>query len=427
MSCVETTEIGDARRLIALNRSCFCMTLNRSDLDAEIVAEAGVEGLGALLSDRSNLFAATGVFVSPADIKGMNAQVAAIEAAAQLSPFQVAVRARSGDAIIDAQLGTRGLFMGYDFHISESGPQLIEVNTNAGGGFLASALQDAAGHAAFECGDARLQNEGVAVQKMVESFWSEWRETGRSGRPDTVAIVDDDPVSQYLYPDMLMAQAQLRRAGVEALILDPSALSYESGALVHDRSPIDFVYNRLTDFSLSEPDNAALRLALADDAVVISPAPRHHALFADKRNLIWLSDPEQLRAWGLAERHVNALEGVPKTCRVTNEAAEALWASRKNRFFKPAAGFGSRATYRGDKLTKGAWSTILTGDYIAQALVPPAVRAVNVGGEQVSLKFDVRLYTYAAETQLIAARVYQGQTTNFRTSGGGFAPVYEIR
>ena len=27
---------------------------------------------------------------------------------------------------------------------------------------------------------------------------------------------------------------------------------------------------------------------------------------------------------------------------------------------------------------------------------------------------------------LVAARLYQGQTTNFRTAGGGFAPVFKI-
>jgi len=42
------------------------------------------------------------------------------------------------------------------------------------------------------------------------------------------------------------------------------------------------------------------------------------------------------------------------------------------------------------------------------------------------LKFDLRNYTYAGEVQWIAARTYQGQTTNFRTPGGGFAPVYAL-
>ena len=120
------------------------------------------------------------------------------------------------------------------------------------------------------------------------------------------------------------------------------------------------------------------------------------------------------------------LAAIPDTRRVTEDVADELWATRRGYFFKPAAGFGSRAAYRGDKLTKRVWSAILEGDYIAQALVPPTVRAVTVDQEPVTLKYDVRLYTYAGKTLLLAARVYQGQTTNFRTSGGGFAPVYQF-
>ena len=37
---------------------------------------------------------------------------------------------------------------------------------------------------------------------------------------------------------------------------------------------------------------------------------------------------------------------------------------------------------------------------------------------------DLRCYTYAGKIQMMAARLYQGQTTNFRTPGGGFAPVF---
>ena len=40
------------------------------------------------------------------------------------------------------------------------------------------------------------------------------------------------------------------------------------------------------------------------------------------------------------------------------------------------------------------------------------------------LKVDLRNYVYDGEVVLIAARLYQGQTTNFRTPGGGFAPVF---
>ena len=426
MTCTETTELSDARRLIALNQSCFCMTLSRADLDAGIVASVGIDGLDKLLSDRSHLFAATGVFVSPADVANMQAQVAAIEAAAALEAFQVAVHGRANDPVTLAQPKTNGLFMGYDFHISEQGPQLIEINTNAGGGFLAAALQDAAGRAAFKCGEAELQNEGVAAQKMVDTFLSEWRAAGHTGRPGVIAIVDQSPENQYLYPDMLMAQHHLQQAGIETLIVDPAALTFRNKELWAGSSRVEMVYNRLTDFDLSEPGNAALRQALMEDAAIVSPGPRHHAMYADKRNLIWLSDADLLRSWGLPEANIHALASMPRTQRVSAETADELWTARKGFFFKPAAGFGSRATYRGDKLTKRVWSDILEGNYIAQAFVPPTLRAVTVENEKLTLKYDVRLYTYAGETLLVAARVYQGQTTNFRTSGGGFGVVYQF-
>lgn len=40
------------------------------------------------------------------------------------------------------------------------------------------------------------------------------------------------------------------------------------------------------------------------------------------------------------------------------------------------------------------------------------------------MKFDMRAYSYEGSAMWFAARLYQGQTTNFRTLGGGFAPVY---
>jgi len=36
------------------------------------------------------------------------------------------------------------------------------------------------------------------------------------------------------------------------------------------------------------------------------------------------------------------------------------------------------------------------------------------------------IYTYQGAALLTAARIYQGQTTNFRTPGGGFAPVFIV-
>ena len=56
--------------------------------------------------------------------------------------------------------------------------------------------------------------------------------------------------------------------------------------------------------------------------------------------------------------------------------------------------------------------------------MPPSERRLSVAGETVDLKMDLRNYAYRGEVQLVTARLYRGQTTNFRTPGGGFAPVF---
>ena len=55
----------------------------------------------------------------------------------------------------------------------------------------------------------------------------------------------------------------------------------------------------------------------------------------------------------------------------------------------------------------------------------PGGRVISDQEPAQSLKFDLRDYVYDGRVQWVAARLYQGQTTNFRTPGGGFAPVYE--
>ena len=63
---------------------------------------------------------------------------------------------------------------------------------------------------------------------------------------------------------------------------------------------------------------------------------------------------------------------------------------------------------------------------MAQAFAAPGERMVVVDGAPMLRKMDVRLYAYDGRVLLVAARLYQGQTTNFRTPGGGFAPVLVV-
>ena len=111
---------------------------------------------------------------------------------------------------------------------------------------------------------------------------------------------------------------------------------------------------------------------------------------------------------------------------VSAEKADFLWKNRRQFFFKPCTGFGSRAAYRGDKLTTRVWQEIFVGRYVAQTLITPGERYLSNTETEGKMKFDLRAYTYAGKLQWLTARLYQGQTTNFRTNGGGFAPVYPV-
>jgi uncharacterized circularly permuted ATP-grasp superfamily protein len=148
---------------------------------------------------------------------------------------------------------------------------------------------------------------------------------------------------------------------------------------------------------------------------------------AHKRNLALLTQPQPLRDWGLSDADADYLEqAVPRTRLVSENDATELWSARRELFFKPVAGHGSKGVYRGSKLTRRVFENILNGDYIAQNFVPAGERTMKIDGTVTTRKVDIRLYTYAGKRLLTAARVYQGQATNFRTPGGGFAPVFQV-
>ncbi|MBI5941017.1 MAG: hypothetical protein HY859_11375 [Caulobacterales bacterium] len=411
-----------------LNRGCFCITLDRQALEKSLDQEAGAAGFAASLA-RSHplLFSNVPVFVPAETMAEMARVVTAVEAAALLPGYRDAALAWA-PAIAQEEFGPLGALMGYDFHVTPEGPRLIEVNTNAGGAFLNAILARAQSACCAEVlapFDIR-PSEGFG-DRIADMFVAEWRRQGRPGRPATIAIIDDQPEDQHLYPEFRLAKALLESRGFRAVIADPGDLTLAGSRVTIGGEPIDLVYNRLVDFALDQPRHAVLRAAYQAGAVVVTPSPRIHALLADKRNLMLLSDADRLRRWGLPQDEVALLDAaVPKTTIVTAANADDLWRDRRRLFFKPAGGHGSKAAYRGDKITRGVWDDILAGAYVAQTYAAPGPRAIEHEGARTDLKVDVRLYTYAGVVLLAAARLYQGQTTNMRTPGGGFAPVLEV-
>lgn len=416
-----------------LNSSCFCVSLDRDAVRRAFESELGTPGLADLVEQRCpHIFSAHPVFAERRHIARMAQIVEAVEQVVALPTYQEAVLAQAPQIAHFEAGGAKSVFFGYDFHIHEDGVSLIEINTNAGGAMLNAVLARAQRAC---CGQVETlfppaMKGDEPEQRIVDMFRNEWALAGGARKLSTIAIVDEDPEQQYLYPEFLLFRELFERHGLHAIIAGPDAFTWHDDRLWHGGTAIDLVYNRLTDFALELPGSAALRAAYLAQAIVLTPHPRAHALYADKRNLALLSDRDALHALGVPEATQQILlAGIPRTEIVRVENAERLWSERKRLFFKPHAGFGSRAAYRGDKLTRRVWQEILEGSYVAQALVAPGERVAGFANEvddAETLKFDVRAYAYDGKLQSLTARLYRGQTTNFRTPGGGFAPVYAV-
>lgn len=350
----------------------------------------------------SCLFAGVAVFLCSSQLQQMKDVIGAIERVVGKEKWEGG-REKGGG-------GSKGVFYGYDFHLNGDGAHLIEINTNAGGAFLNAPLLEA---------QHGLPGEAVAIPDLEKAFIEMFRNE-YAGEPLTsIAIVDERPEGQYLYPEFLLAQRMFERAGLIACIVDPAELQARDDGLYVGEQKIDLVYNRLTDFALER--YPVLLDAWRHNQVVLTPNPAHYARYADKRNLARLTDREALRDLGVDEADIAILQaGIPHTFVVNHELEDSLWNDRKRLFFKPCSGYGSKGAYRGDKLTRRVYGEILQSDYVAQQIAPPGERCIREGE---SLKYDVRCYVYDGKIQLTAARLYQGQTTNFRTPGGGFAPV----
>ncbi|MEO8001877.1 MAG: hypothetical protein ABI644_08375 [Arenimonas sp.] len=410
-----------------LNRQCFCIGTDVPGLYERMQGDLAKRGIEqSMLQSHPHLFSSAPVFIASSQITQMREVVQAIESVLAMPQFHIEVLA-SAPAIAQRPQSPLGVFMGYDFHVGTGGVRLIEINTNAGGAFLNVAMmqaQQACCEGVENFLGKPIEAEGIE-NRLLEMFRNEWKLARGSKKLERIAIVDTMPEEQYLYPEFLLFKNMMESDGIEVVITDPSGLWLDENVLLHASGKIDLVYNRLTDFYFEAPGHANLREAYAVDAAVFTPHPYAHAIYANKRNLSLLSDAAKLAGWDVPQTTIDILmRNVPRTLAVTQDNADTLWNDRKNWFFKPTGGFGSRGAYRGDKMTTKVFSQIRQGDYVAQQLVPPSGRTARLDSGDTELKLDVRAYVYEGEVQLLAARLYQGQTTNFRTPGGGFAPVY---
>lgn len=414
----------------SLNDACQCIWLDRDKLDRQM--EQNVGDTAGLLASRPGMISGSVVFLDPQDAAAMDRTVRLVQHALPSTAYRRRIDEHA-PAVARAAHHAAGGILGLDFHLGGTQPQLIEINTNPGGLLINLELARAV-TAACDCMAeplTGLASGGVALadlpQQIVASFAAEWAAARGTAPLRSIAIVDDDPANQYLQPEFLLYQRLFERAGWHARIVDAAALVHRNASLEADGERIDLVYNRLTDFYLAETRHSALRQAYEAGSAVVTPNPAAHARWADKRLLAWLRDETLLEAAGLdADERSHLLHSIPPTEIVVPDAADELWRRRKQLFFKPVDGYGSKAAYRGDKLTRATFGHILAHRYVAQLIAPTSTRRVVTEGVESDLRVDIRNYCRAGTTLLRAARLYRGQTTNFRTPGGGFAPVLTL-
>jgi hypothetical protein len=337
--------------------------------------------------------------------------VRALERLSRQPAYRAAVAALA-PAVAGFDPGHAAVMMGYDFHLTAAGPRLIEVNTNAGG-ILPAWLAAHPGTAL----PLRLQ------ERLLTSFVEELQEQsrGRLPRPRTVAILDDTPEQQFLYPEMLAFAALFREAGIPAAVVGPEELTAATEGVYHAGRRIDLVYNRHCDFYLESAPLAGLRAAYLAGSVCLTPNPFAYALLADKRRLVLWRDAQLLAACGLNAPERNLLvETVPECRLLAGVDGERLWRERGDWVFKPVDRFGSRGVLVGEKMTRGRFEQLDPAATLVQRLVVPSQTEVPGFG---AMKTDLRLYAYRERVFAATARLYRGQVTNLRTAGGGFAAV----
>ncbi len=392
-----------------MNEDTSAAVIDQIALD-RFIRQQGEEFCRSITERHAHLFAAVPVVITPEQLIQMQAVIAAVEEVVKLPGWSEQ---------LFSPHSAKSVFCGYDFHLNASGAHLIEINTNAGGAFLNALLLQSQP-------DIYWPGTATAIaglqQSLVDMFRDEWRLEHGDAPLRCIAIVDEKPAEQYLYPEFVLAQQLFVQAGICAVIADPDELSVRSDGIYQQDQKIDLIYNRLTDFSLES--YPALLKSFQDKQIVLTPNPLAYTRYADKRNLARLTDAAFLRSLNLEEGKINELQnGIPQTRMVNAEDAEQWWVDRKQWFFKPVTGYGAKGAYRGDKITKRVFDELISGGYIAQRLAAPGECPAMVNGAAVMLKYDVRCYVYDGRIQLVAARLYQGQTTNFRTPGGGFAIV----
>lgn len=282
----------------------------------------------------------------------------------------------------------------FDFHwTTQQELKLIEINTNAA--FLALGTE------LYQMFDPDTLFKTIDIVNM---FSNEARLCGTDLKKLT--LIDESPRDQRLYIEFLLYQKLMEQNGILAEIKDISE--------INSLEKSDLIYNRYTDFYLNDSEKSrVIRDLYQKGQINLSPNPYEYFLLADKQRMIdWQNQTD-----------FAVPQSLLKTYDLGLADREWIWSERKKLFFKPKNSYGSKQAYKGAAVSHKTFDEFYGPTMMAQEYAQPAEVDVTVGSETTKMKYDLRCYAYQGKLQIVMARLYQGQTTNLKTAGGGFAVV----
>lgn len=311
--------------------------------------------------------------------------------------------------------GHFSVLMGYDFHIDDVQQQqvkLIEVNTNAGGlWFAALSHQPQSSHFPKKL-----------AHKLLDSFLQEYRlfRGIADAMPQCIAIIDQQPEQQFLYPEMQKFAELFQQAGIKTVIVDPAQLEIRDSRPYYKNQAIDLIYNRHCDFYLNTPEMQPIAQAWQQQTVCLTPNPRVYGLLADKQRMVDWSRADFFNELLTPTSAARLQQAIPHTELLATHPEDTLWSVRKHKVFKPMTGYASRGVYLGNKITKNKLNSLHPDVTLVQQRIKPTITQ-TASGEM--FKTDFRLFVYRKTILAVSARLYQGQVTNLRTTNGGFGKI----
>ena len=265
------------------------------------------------------------------------------------------------------------------------------------------------------------------LRLLQESFSTELVRGGRSPTNTTIAISDEDIPQQKMFAEFLMYRDWFRSLGWTAEFCEGRDLTLEGRQLeAPNLRHIDLVYNRLTDFYLTNPAHAQLREGFASGATVVSPNPREYWLLADKQRLIDLTSKEFMIKVGATADEIARIDKIliPTFEKSAFASPEEIWAQRRGLFFKPKRSHGGKSVYRGESVSRKVFERLMLEDILIQKFSPAQKMPTDDPRSVLNnWKFDLRFYVYGDQIHQTVARIYQGQVTNFASALGGFTRV----